>query len=271
MSTQHGAEAVFEPDGGRWVPTPLATGPWSPDALHGGPSTALVGRLMVDHEPGDTSWFLARLTVELIRPVPHAPLSVAIDIRRPGRRVQVLDAVVTDPDGTEVLWARGLRLVEAHNGLDESAVPGPERVPLPGPAESSPFGFGGSLIPWTTFGEAYEFRLAHGTPFHELGPSAVWSRLTVPLFAGQPIHPLDRVLTLADFPNGFGNSVPFDRFNYINPDLTVSLHRLPEDDWVLLDAVMNPRANGHGTAEGTLQDERGPLGTSVQSLLISQR
>jgi hypothetical protein len=75
----------------------------------------------------------------------------------------------------------------------------------------------------------------------------------------------------ADFPNGFGNSVPFDRFAYINPDLTVSLHRLPAGEWVLLDAVMHPRSTGHGTAGGALADEHGVLGTTVQSLLISAR
>ena len=96
-------------------------------------------------------------------------------------------------------------------------------------------------------------------------------RLRLPLLAGQPVHPLDRTLTLADFPNGFGNSVPFDRYAYINPDLTVSLHRLPEDEWVLLDAAMHPRASGHGTASGPLLDRQGVLGTTTQSLLISPR
>ena len=109
------------------------------------------------------------------------------------------------------------------------------------------------------------------SPFRELGPASLWARLEHPLIAGQPIHPLDRVLTLADFPNGFGNAVPFDRFAYINPDLTVSLHRLPDDEWVLLDAHMHARATGHGSATGTLADARGALGTATQSLLISAR
>ncbi|HEX4868667.1 MAG TPA: thioesterase family protein [Acidimicrobiales bacterium] len=261
---------VFEPDGSRWVPTPIATGPWDPNALHGGPPAALVGRQLLDHEPGDTSWFLSRLTVELIRPVPRAPLTVAVDLRRPGRRVQLLDAVITDPDGTEVLWARGLRLAQSDNGLDESQVPLPPSPELPPPATCAEWTFD-TPVPWLAFGEAYEFRLVQGRPFWELGPALVWSRLKVPLIAGEPTHPLDRVLTLADFPNGFGNSVPFDRFAYINPDLTVSLHRLPAGEWVLLDAAMHPRSTGHGTAGGRLADEQGVLGSAVQSLLISAR
>lgn len=264
------AAAVFLPDGERWMPSPIAAGPWDAQALHGGPPTALVGRLMLDHEPGDTEWFLSRLTVELIRPVPLEPLLVRLDLRRPGRRVQVLDAVITALDGTEVLWARGVRLAQTPNGLVEAEVPLPEPPDSPPPLDCPLWAFDTSLS-WQSFGDAFEFRLVSGTPFRELGPASVWSRLKMPLLAGQPSHPLDRVLTLADFPNGFGNSVPFDRFAYINPDLTVSLHRLPDDEWVLLDAHMHPRSMGHGSATGTLADEQGALGTAVQSLLISAR
>jgi hypothetical protein len=263
-------DGVFTLDGGRWVPSAIATGPWDRGALHGGPPTALVGRLMLAHEPGDTSWFLARLTVELIKPVPPEPLQVAIELRRPGRRVQLLDAVVTTPDGTEVLWARGLRLAQADNGLDEATVPLPDPPALPDPASCPVWAFD-TPIEWPTFGEAFEFRLSKGKPFRELGPAAVWARLRLPVIAGEPIHPLDRVLSLADFPNGFGNAVPFEEFAYINPDLTVSLHRLPDGEWVLLDAHMHPRSTGHGTSGGRLADEHGVLGSAAQSLLISAR
>lgn len=270
MNDELEPDAVFFPDGGRWVPTSIAAGPWDVGALHGGPPTALVGRLMLQHDPGEADWFLTRLTVELIRPVPMAPLQVKVDLRRPGRRVQLLDAVITDADGTEVLWARGLRVAQSPNGLDESTVPLPQAPDLPAPASCPAWRFE-SPIGWRSFGDAFEFRLVHGTPFQELGPASVWARLRLPLLAGEVIQPLDRTLTLADFPNGFANAVSFEQFAYINPDLTVSLHRLPAGEWVLLDAHMYPRATGHGTSGGTLADEHGVLGTAAQSLLISAR
>lgn len=270
MSERAGTEGIFCADGHAWMPSDIATGPWDRDALHGGPPTALMGRLMLDHEPGDTDWFLTRLTVELIRPVPRAPLEVRIDLRRPGRRVQLLDGVITGPDGTEVMWARGLRIAQSPNGIVESEVLMPEPPYAPPPDEQPEWSFD-SQISWPTFGDAYDFRRISGTAFRELGPASMWGRLKLPLIAGQPVHPLDRVLTLADFPNGLGNSIPFDRFAYINPDLTVSLHRLPQGEWVLLDAHMNPRSTGHGTATGILADEHGTLGVAQQSLLISAR
>jgi hypothetical protein len=263
-------DGLYERQGTRFVPGPLTAGPWDRRAQHGGAPTALVGRLLLDHEPGEEAWFLGRLTVELIRPVPVSPLDVRIEVARPGRRVQVLDAVVTDAAGTEVLWARGVRVSQRDNGLDEATVPGPPPPTFPAPEACAPIAFG-LPIGWPSFGEAFELRQADGQPFVELGPAAVWSRLLIPVFAGDEIHPLDRALTLADFPNGFASSVPFDRYRYINPDLTVSLHRVPRDEWVLLDAVMHPRATGHGTAGGTLHDRLGPVGTCAQTLLISAR
>jgi hypothetical protein len=263
-------DGLYERDGSRFVPSPLTAGPWDRRAQHGGAPTALIGRVLLAHEPGEQIWFLGRLTVELIRPVPVAPLDVRVEVRRPGRRVQVLDATVTDVDGTEVLWARGVRVAEQDNGLDEAVVPGPPPATFPAPETCEPMTLE-LPVPWLSFGEAFELRQAYGKPFVELGPAAVWSRLLIPVFAGEEIQSLDRALTLADFPNGFANSVPFDRYQYINPDLTVSLHRLPRSEWVLLDAVMHPRATGHGTAGGTLHDQAGPIGTCTQTLLISAR
>jgi len=262
--------AIFVPDGHRFVPQDIAVGPWDANALHGGAPTALLGRVVLGHEPGDVPWFLARLTVELIRPVPKAPLEVRAEIRRPGKRVQVLDAALVDEHGTEVAWARGVRLAQAPNGLDEASVLRRALPELPGPEASELFEME-SMIPWRTFIEAFEMRLAVGAPFRQLGPSAIWSRLRVPLLPGEAVDPLTRALAIADFPNGAGNNVPFEQFSYINPDLTVSLHRLPESEWVLLDAAMHPRSTGHGTAVGELRDLAGHLGTSIQSLLLLAR
>ena len=56
-------------EGDRFVPSDFARGPWSPDALHGGPVAALIGRA-VEACPSDEPMHVARLTVELLRPVP---------------------------------------------------------------------------------------------------------------------------------------------------------------------------------------------------------
>src|SRR3546814_13615770 len=100
------------------------------------------------------------------------------------------------------MWARGLRLAQSPNGIDEAALPTPERPQRPAPTTLPSWRLEsalGSAMGWRSFGEAYEFRLVAGAPFTELGPATVWGRLKLPLLAGQEIHPPDRVLTLADF------------------------------------------------------------------------
>ena len=65
-------DAMFERNGMRVHPGPLCTGPWDPNSMHGGPPTVLAGRYLAEHGAGD-AFHLARLTVELVRPVPLAP------------------------------------------------------------------------------------------------------------------------------------------------------------------------------------------------------
>src|SRR5215475_11815073 len=85
------ASALFEFDGEHFVPTELSRGPWSPDALHGGPVAALLAHAAAGVD-ADGSTQPARLTVELLRPVPLAPLRVSTRVLRPGRKVQLVEA-----------------------------------------------------------------------------------------------------------------------------------------------------------------------------------
>jgi hypothetical protein len=81
------SESIFTRDGELFVPSELARGPWSPDAQHGGAPAALLARVVEQFDGGD-AMFVARLTLELLRPVPIAPLAVRVAMRRPGRKVQ---------------------------------------------------------------------------------------------------------------------------------------------------------------------------------------
>src|ERR1700730_8309435 len=102
------SDAVFHLDGERAVPTVLARGPWSPDAQHGGAPAALLARALERADPGPAD-FVTRLTVELLRPVPLAPIEVRTRTVRPGKRVQWLEASLVVED-QEVARATALRL-----------------------------------------------------------------------------------------------------------------------------------------------------------------
>jgi hypothetical protein len=75
------------PDGRETVESlPATAGPWSPDAQHGGPPAALLGR-SVERLAASTvgAATIGRFTMELLGPVPVGPLAVSARVLRPGR------------------------------------------------------------------------------------------------------------------------------------------------------------------------------------------
>ena len=102
-----------------------------------------------------------------------------------------------------------------------------------------------------------DLRFAAGTGFAP-GPGLTWFRLAMPLVAGEPTAPVARVAAAADFGNGVSRVLEFDRFLFVNTDLTVHLHREPAGEWVLLDAVTRAEPTGAGLAWSVLHDEQGP-------------
>lgn len=267
--------SIFEPAGdGRFRPTALATGPWDPGALHGGPPAALVaGELQRAVAAADlgVEFFPARLTVELLRPVPLDVLEVRVDLRRPGRRICIADATIVAPDGTEVLAAT-LHCIR-RKPFDRQPNVSSELPPRPAlPDADVSVGLSKAMLaaPPAFHNVGVEHRAVVGT-FEGLGPATDWMRLTVPLVAGRETEPYERVVAAADFGNGISKLFGMDEVLFLNPDLSVFLHRLPVGEWICLDAVTRLGPDGVGLAESVLFDEQGAIGRAVQMLLVEPR
>lgn len=261
------SDALFTLDGDFYLPSELARGPWSPEAQHGGAPAALLARA-VERFDGGESMFVARLTIELLRPVPIAPLALRTRLLRPGRKVQLIEASLLSGD-VEVARCTGLCVrriaIELPANLPQLAPPPP---PEHGAAGVPPWA---ATVTYRAFhSHGVEHRFVAGS-FDAVGPATDWIRLRVPVVAGEDTSPLCRVAAAADFGNGISWVVERrDGYSFINPDLTIYLHRLPETEWVCLDATTIVQAHGVGLAESLLFDERGPIGRSVQSLLIER-
>ncbi len=265
-------DSFYEPDGDLYVATELTRGPWDPGAQHAGPPAALIGREVerlgggrIGGEDGPPVQ-VGRITYEVLRPVPIAPLRVEAGIVRPGKRVEMFEATLSDQAGEALMRAQGWRLRTEAVSF-ESPPPAPERPPGPESGEPGRFFHTGYDVGYHT---AMEYRFTQGA-FMEAGPATVWMRMDVPLVPDQEPTPLQRVLAAADSGNGVSASLDWNRFLFINVDLTVHLHRLPEGEWVCLDAVTLPESNGVGMADTRLLDEHGPIGRAVQTLLIAER
>lgn len=255
-------DAFFHPDGDRFVPTEHTRGPWSPEHQHGGPPSALLVRA-IEAVPTSGPMQIARITVELLRPVTIAPLTVRTEVLRAGKKVQLVGASLLH-DGTEVCRATALRIRTADVAFD---LPAPT-MPFTAPTESAPF-----VFPFfrerTGYHRAMEVRVARGT--FGSGALTAWMRMLHPLLPGETPSPLQRVMIAADSGNGLSVALDVKDYTFINPDLTVHLHRLPVGEWVGMDAVTTPEHHGIGLAQSALYDEQGPLGRSLQSLLVESR
>src|SRR5437763_1357560 len=262
-------DALFERDGARFVPTELCRGPWSPEAQHGGPPAALMARA-AEHFEGGEEMAVARLTVELLRPVPLVPLTVAARWARPGRKVQIVEASLRAGD-SEVARALGLRLRRVPLALPPGAERGPSPPPGPGRGTETLPPWGDGILRPAFHADAVEHRFVAGG-FDRPGPATDWIRLRVPLVAGEPTSPLCRVAAAADFGNGVSWVLSrLEGYTFINPDLTIYLHRMPAGEWVCLEAATWPSRDGIGFCESRLWDERGLIGRALQSLLLGHQ
>src|SRR5688572_11121588 len=83
-------DAFYEPAGdNRYISTELTRGPWDPGLQHAGPPSSLLGHALEHTAPRDAAQ-IARITVEVLRPVPIAELEVETTLLRPGRSVELL-------------------------------------------------------------------------------------------------------------------------------------------------------------------------------------
>jgi hypothetical protein len=236
---------------------------------------ALLTRAIEDADTGGSAFTLSRVTVELLRPVPLQPLLVSAGIVRPGRKVQLIEAVATVAEtGLEVARARALRIRAAAVALPyEDPVSGPLLVPEPAPPGPAGLPVGEST--WALDDVAFhrdgaELRFFEGS-WQGPGAVGVWVRLRVPVVPGEVPSGAQRAVAAADFGNGVARVLPTETFTFINPDLTVHLLRAPKGDWIALRSITHPGPEGSGLTDTALYDEHGRVGRSVQSLVIDAR
>ena len=257
-------DAVYQLDGMVARPSAHAVGPWHPAMQHGAAPAALIA-LAAERLAAERPMRVVRLTIDLLRPVPIAPLAIETEIIREGRKIQ-LAAIRLLAEGVEVVRASVLKIRTAELALPEVVIAEP--LDLPGPDDGNePEDIAGIANPFLT---GVSMRVVKGA-IRRAGPAAVWFRAERPIIRDMPITPLMRAAIAADFCNGASTVLDFDAWTFINGDLTISLARLPEGEWILLDAATWLGRDGAGIAFARLGDSKGYFGRAVQSIVIEPR
>jgi Thioesterase-like superfamily len=254
--------AFYLPAGaGRFETTPATAGPWSAGAQHGGPPSALLARAFERLEP-DPCQRLARLTIEILRPIPVRPVTVEARVVRPGRRVTLIEGSL-GVDGEVYLLARAWRIVRPATPTPaRGARAGSPPLPEPGPSLAWEGAFADGYM------RAIDMRQTSGT-FAGPGPAGAWMRPRVPLVAGEEPSPFQRAVIVADSGSGVSQGVDNRAWLAINVELTLSLHRDPAGEWIHLESHAVIGAEGTGRADTVLGDREGEFGRAIQTLLVA--
>jgi hypothetical protein len=253
-------DAFYVRDGDAFLASAHTRGPWSPRHQHGGPPAALLARAIEAAAPG---FVVARITVDFLLPVPIDRLAVRVEPLRAGTKVQRLIARLLH--GERVV-AQALAALARTTPV---AIGSPaDDPPLPPPEHGRPFEFPFFDEP-VSYHAAMETRLVRGE--WGSGRVAAWMRQRMPLVAGTETSPLERVLVAADSASGVSAAIEHKRVSAINADLSVSVYRPLDGEWVGMDCLSLYQPSGVGLADTRLHDVRGPLGRALQSLIIEAR
>ena len=261
--------ALFEPaagGAGLFRAAPSTRGPWDASMMHGGAPSGLIAHAMEQLQPG-ADLAVARLTIEFLAGVPVGDVWVRTSLVKPGRRFQVVDATLA-VGGRAACLARAVRLRQADVAGAAAAPAAAFAAALPPVDDCEP------LAPFVEDEEMFhpaatEIRHAGGETGS--GAAAAWIRLRGELLPGVAPSPLVRAVAAADFANGLSAVLPIDEWLFVNTELTVHLHRMPEGEWIGLDARTVSEATGVGLSSGVLHDVSGPVGTCAETLFVERR
>lgn len=266
--------ALFQLRDGEFVPDPLTRGGWSDAAQHGSPPSGILARA-VEQFPTAVPMQVVRFTVDLFRQVPLDPLTIDTEVLREGRRIQVVRARL-HAGSVQVGQAVALKIRTSEPGFvgeltgtgpaDDVLEPGPEDLPVLDWRDT--FGSGVDMARFHT--DAVEIRTIDDS-FVEPVPGRSWFRLCLPLIGGEELTPFQRVATMADLANGNAQALDPQRWLFVNPDITLYLHRPPEGEWIGMKSLAQHEAHGIGMTDTVLYDRRGRVGRILQAQLLDRR
>ena len=257
--------ALYEPTGDGYVATALTIGPWDPGLQHAGPPAALLLR-EAERASGIDGGQTVRMAFDIFAPVPVGPVRVTTSVVRPGRRIELVEAVLSGPAERPLMRLSAWRMRTREDGAVSEGLPHPSPT---GPEESRPED-AAFFTEEIAYHRALEWRFASGS-FNSPGPASAWTAARCELVAGEKMTPLQHLLVMTDAASGISAELNWTTATFANVDLLVSLHRPPRGEWLGMDAATVFGGTGAAQCNAVLFDADGPIGRSAQALFVESR
>jgi Thioesterase-like superfamily len=237
-------------------------GAWNLETQHIAPALGLMAHAVETDRDGRRSdgLVVTRLSYDILGTVPIAEVEVDVQVLRPGRTIELVEAVLSHGGRAVVrlrAWLMEPRDTSALRGTGQARIPGPDQTKPWDPTGVWPGGFIATA----------EVRRHQVEP----GRAQVWVRTDVPLVAGEEVSPLSRAAGLLDIANGMTVRAEPTEVLFTNVDLTAHFVDQPQGEWVGFDTAVSFGPTGVGLTTSAVHDERGPVGTSSQSLTVRPR
>lgn len=246
----------------RYQPTLHTQGAWQPHEQHMAPVSGLIVHALDRHvrtaQPEGDDLQVSRLSFDILGLIPATESTVSVEVVRPGRTIELLEATVT-AGGRPVVRARAWRLGTQDTAEVAGGLPEPMPAPEMWPAGDYSEVWGGGYI------SSCQIRR---DPASVPGRARAWLRTDKTLVEDEPVSDLARFVGLVDTANGIGTRVVPTEWMFPNTDLTIHLHRQPTGDWVGLDTTVTFGSTGLGLTSSVLHDEHGPVGRAEQTLTV---
>jgi hypothetical protein len=258
--------ALYQPTDDGFLATALTIGPWDPGFQHAGPPAALLARA-AEQASGIGGGQTVRLAFDIFGPVPVGPVRIRTSLVRPGRRIELVEAVLDAGDERPLMRLSAWRMRAVDDG------PGPvEAAPHPAPAsaEDSRPEDADFFTTDVAYHRALDWRFSAGT-FNGPGPAAAWTRPNCELVEGEPMTPLQHLLVMTDAASGISAVLDWKKASFANVELTISLLRPPQGEWLGMDAHTTLGGTGAAQCFAVLYDADGAIGRSAAALFVDAR
>jgi hypothetical protein len=258
--------ALYVAADGGYEATALTIGPWDPGLQHAGPPAALLLR-EAESASGIDGGQTVRLAYDIFAPVPVGPIRVSASVVRPGRRIELVEAVLTAGDERPLMRLSAWRMRTRADGAAEAHSPA---HPAAARWQDSRPEVAAFFTEDVAYHRALEWRFATGS-FNTPGPASAWTRPECELVAGEPMTPLQHLLVMTDAASGISASLDWNTMSFANVDLSLALHRAPQGQWLGMDARTVLGGTGAGQCYAVLFDESGAIGRSTHALFVEPR
>ena len=235
------------------------SGAWDTGQQHIAPALGLLAHAVeVDRDARRSDGLaIGRLSYDILGTIPVDVVEVDVRVVRPGRTIELVEAVLRH-GGRDAVLLRAWLMQRADNAVLEAtsfpSIAPPADMPVWDPSSVWPGGFIASA----------EVRRSQAEP----GRASFWVRTGLPLIAGETVSELARVAGLLDIANGMTVRADPGDVAFPNLDLTAHLFAEPCGEWIGFDTTVSFGAHGLGLTSSVIHDTSGPIGTVSQILTV---